>query len=81
MSRTDNVYTRTLARAVEIAGGVEALARFLGSSPAEIRKWASGESNAPMPIFLAMVDVVAANSLTPVALTNLPPARFRRSSY
>jgi hypothetical protein len=33
-----------------------------------------------MPIFLALVDVVAANALTPTALENLPLARARRSS-
>lgn len=81
MVRRDNVYTRTLARAVEVAGGVDILARFLGSTPAEIAKWSTGESNPPMPIFLAMVDIVAANALTPIALSNLPAARVRRSSH
>jgi hypothetical protein len=75
-----NVYRRTLARAIEIAGSQENLARFLASTPAEIAKWSSGESAPPMPIFLAMVDVVAANALTPIALENLPAARARRSS-
>jgi DNA-binding transcriptional regulator YdaS (Cro superfamily) len=75
------VYKRTLARAVEIAGDEQRLAQFLGSTPAELRKWASGESNPPMPFFLAMVDVVVANALTPAALTNLPAARARRSSF
>jgi hypothetical protein len=81
MAERNNVYTRTLARAVEIANGADKLARFLGSTPAEIAKWGTGESNPPMPIFLAMVDIVAANALTPVALTNLPAARVRRSSH
>lgn len=81
MNRTQsNVYRRTLARAIEVAGGQEKLASFLGSSPTELKKWASGETNPPMPIFLAMVDVVAANALTPIALTNLPAARARRST-
>jgi hypothetical protein len=80
MRPKDTVYTRTLARAIEIAEGAEQLARFLGSTPAEIAKWASGESNPPMPLFLAIVDVVAANALAPVALENLPLARARRSS-
>ena len=74
------VYTRTLARALEIAGGVEELAAFLASTPAEIGTWSTGVSNPPMPIFLALVDVVAANALTPTALENLPIARARRSS-
>ena len=74
------VYTRVLARAVEIAGSPEALGEFLGSSPGEIDKWCTGASNPPMPIFLAMVDIAAANALTPAALENLPVARARRSS-
>ena len=80
MRPRDTVYTRTLARAIEIAEGVEQLARFLGSTPSEITKWASGESNPPMPLFFAIVDVVSANALAPVALENLPLARARRSS-
>lgn len=74
------VYTRTLVRAVEIAGGVEELGAFLASTPAEIATWSTGVSNPPMPIFLALVDVVAANALTPTALENLPIARRRRSA-
>lgn len=78
--KESTVYTRVLARAIEIAGSVEALAGFLASTPAEIGTWATGKSNAPMPIFLAMVDIVAANALTPTALENLPAARARLSN-
>ncbi|HVL36318.1 MAG TPA: hypothetical protein VM489_11670 [Burkholderiales bacterium] len=77
--RKESVYTRSLARAIEIAGGVEPLADFLGCSAGDVRRWTSGESHAPMPIFLAMVDILAANALTPVALENLPAARARLS--
>lgn len=75
------VYRRTLARAIEIAGGEEALARFLACTPGEIAKWTTGESNPPMPFFLAMVDIAAANALTATALENLPAARARRSTW
>jgi len=75
------VYRRTLARATEIAGGPENLARFLACTPAEIAKWSTGETNPPMPFFLAMVDIAAANALTPEALENLPAARARRSTW
>ena len=75
------VYRRTLARAIEIAGSVETLASFLACTPREIGKWLTGESNPPMPFFLAMVDIAAANALTPAALENLPAARARRSSW
>lgn len=74
------VYRRTLARAIEIAGSVDTLASFLACTPGEIGKWLSGESNPPMPFFLAMVDITAANALTAAALENLPAARARRSS-
>lgn len=75
-----SVYTRALARAIEIARTPEELAAFLGSSPGEVQKWASGDANPPMPIFLAIVDVLAANALTGSALENLPGVRARRSS-
>ena len=77
--KASTVYTRVLTRSIEIAGSREVLAEFLASSPAELETWASGVTNPPMPIFLAMVDVVAANALTPAALDNLPLARARRS--
>ena len=78
--RQSTVYTRALRRAIEIADGEDNLARFLGSTAPEIGRWASGETNPPMPIFLAIVDVVAANALTTLALENLPAARARLSS-
>ena len=82
VKRTEpTVYRRTLARAIEIAGSQENLARFLACTPAEIGKWSSGATNPPMPIFLAMVDIAAANALTPAALENLPAARARRSTW
>jgi hypothetical protein len=75
-----SVYTRALGRAIEIAGTPEDLAAFLGSSLKEVRTWASGEAIPPAPIFLAIVDILAANALTPSAFENLPSARARRSS-
>lgn len=78
--KPSTVYTRALLRAIEIAGGPDALGAFLGSSPREVETWSRGETYPPMPIFLAIVDIVAANALTPVALENLPIARARRSS-
>ena len=78
--KPSTVYTRALLRAIEIAGSAEALAAFLGSSAREVETWARGETCPPMPLFLAIVDIVAANALTPAALGNLPIARARRSS-
>jgi hypothetical protein len=72
MDRTEpTVHRRTLARAVEIAGTDEKLARFLRLPLAELQKWARGEAELPTAVFLALVDIVASNSLTPAALSNL----------
>lgn len=78
--KSSTVYTRALLRAIEIAGSPDALAAFLGSSPRELDTWTRGETYPPMPIFLAVVDIVAANALTRSALENLPVGRARRSS-
>ena len=72
MNRTEpTVYRRTLARAVEIAGSDDKLARFLRLPLGDLQKWARGEADPPSQVFLALVDIVASNSLTPAALGNL----------
>lgn len=78
--KASTVYTRALTRAIEIAGTADALAAFLGSSSKEVEMWARGETCPPMPLFLAVVDILAGNTLTATALENLPAARARRSS-
>lgn len=65
------VLRRTLARATEIAGTDEKLAKFLDVPVGDIRAWASGEADPPLPFFLALMDIVAANFLSPAALKNL----------
>jgi hypothetical protein len=77
--KSSTVYTRALLRAIEIAGSAEDLAAFLGSSARDVSTWSRGEAYPPMPIFMAIVDIVAANALTPAALENLPLARAPRS--
>lgn len=78
--KASTVYTRAIVRAIEIAGSADALAAFLGGSSRDVNTWSRGEAYPPMPIFMAIVDIVAANALTPAALANLPLARARRSS-
>jgi DNA-binding transcriptional regulator YdaS (Cro superfamily) len=78
--KSSTVYTRAILRAIEIAGSPDALAAFLGSSSRDVNTWSRGEAYPPMPIFMAIVDIVAANALTPAALENLPIARARRSN-
>jgi hypothetical protein len=72
MDRTEpTVYRRTLARAVEIAGSEDKLARFLRLPLADLQAWRRGEADPPSQVFLALVDIVASNALSPAALTNL----------
>ena len=64
-------YTRTIGRAIEVAGSEQKLARFLGYPEVMLRDWACGAAAPPPEIFLALVDIVAANHLAPAALKNL----------
>jgi DNA-binding transcriptional regulator YdaS (Cro superfamily) len=64
-------YTRTIERAIQVAGDAHKLAQFLGYPEAVLRDWACGAANPPPEIFLALVDIVAANHLAPAALENL----------
>jgi DNA-binding transcriptional regulator YdaS (Cro superfamily) len=52
------VYARTLHRACEVLGGVDALARHLGVSAAAVTHWIGGVEQPPIDAFLAAVDVV-----------------------
>jgi DNA-binding transcriptional regulator YdaS (Cro superfamily) len=65
------VHRRTLGRAIEIAGGDEKLALFLGVPLAELKRWHAGEADLPAKMFLALVDIVSSNALAPAALRNL----------
>jgi hypothetical protein len=69
------VSRRTLARAIEIAGSDRKLATFLQLELADIRSWASGTATPPTNVFLALMDIVAANALTPAALRTLKSGR------
>jgi hypothetical protein len=52
------VYARTLHRACEVLGGVEATSRHLGVSAAALTRWIGGVEPPPLEVFLAAVDVV-----------------------
>ena len=62
---------RTLGRAIDIAGSVEALAAFLGLSLLDVAEWTAGRKPLPTAVFLALVDIVSANRLVANALANL----------
>ena len=52
------VYARTLHRACEMLGGVDALARQLNVSEATLTRWIGGLEQPPLDKFLAAVDIV-----------------------
>jgi DNA-binding transcriptional regulator YdaS (Cro superfamily) len=69
------VKRRTLGRALEVAGDARKLAQFLGLALDELQDWIAGRAEVPMAVFLAMIDIVAANSLTPASLVSLQRMR------
>ena len=52
------VYARTLHRACELLGGLDALSRHLGVPAATIARWIGGIEEPPVEVFLAAVDIV-----------------------
>jgi hypothetical protein len=56
--RRDTVYARTLLRACEVLGGLDAAARHFGVPAATIARWIEGAEPPPLEVFLAAVDVV-----------------------
>ena len=53
-----SVYSRTLQKAAEAAGGQKKLARVLRVPLAELEKWIADKGEPPMAIFLKAVDLV-----------------------
>jgi hypothetical protein len=52
------VYARTLHRACEMLGGLDALSRHLGVPAATLARWIGGGEPPPLEVFLKAVDVV-----------------------
>ena len=52
------VFARTLHRACEVLGGLDALSRHLDVPAASLTRWIDGSEQPPLEIFLAAVDVV-----------------------
>ena len=52
------VYARTLHRACEIVGGIDALSRQLGVPAPALTRWIGGLEQPPTDKFLAAVDIV-----------------------
>jgi len=53
-----SVYSRTLQRAAETAGGQKKLARQLRVPLGELEKWIADKDEPPMAVFLKAVDLV-----------------------
>lgn len=69
-----HVYSQTLRRAAEIAGGVHALSKRLGLSQSELLRWMGGIHRAPDDVFLRAVDIIAAHSLAEMSKPDSPVA-------
>ena len=52
------VYARTLHRACEVLGGIEALSRHLDVPIPALTRWIGGVEDPPLNVFLKAVDVV-----------------------
>ena len=53
-----SVYSRTLQKAAEAAGGQKKLARVLRVPLMELEKWIADKDEPPMAVFLKAVDMV-----------------------
>jgi DNA-binding transcriptional regulator YdaS (Cro superfamily) len=52
------VYQRTVHRACEVLGGLDATSRHLGVPAAALTRWIGGVEQPPTDVFLKAVDVV-----------------------
>jgi len=52
------VYSRTLLKAAQLAGGPQKLARKLRVPIADLHKWLGGSDAPPIAVFLKAVDLV-----------------------
>lgn len=56
---TPTPQTRTLMRALEVAGSAERLAQYLGCDKAQLARWITGDELAPSSIYLQALDLVS----------------------
>ena len=61
---TENAQTRTLRRALEIAGSAERLAELLACDAAKLPHWLSGEQQTPSDVYLRALDVVSGDRVS-----------------
>lgn len=58
----DTPYTRTLHRAADVCGSVEALAHKLAVSVESLSKWLEGHIPPPLEVYFRALDIVANGS-------------------
>ena len=63
----DTTYTRTLRRAIQVAGSEAKLAEQLRTSTEVLRKWVSGELQPPSKVYLAALDLLTRSVTKPLA--------------
>lgn len=61
------VYARTVRRAAEIVGGIEALSAQLGVHPGILEGWMAGTNPVPQDIFFRAVDIVVADDVNQIS--------------
>jgi DNA-binding transcriptional regulator YiaG len=65
----DTTYTRTLRKAIAVAGSEAKLAEVLHTSKEVLRKWLSGELQPPSKVYFAALDMVTRSVQRPVPKT------------
>jgi hypothetical protein len=62
-----SVYSRTMQKAAQLAGGPKKLARYLRVPIADLERWIAGKGEPPMQSFLRAVDLVLEETPSPAA--------------
>lgn len=62
-----SVYSRTMQKAAQLAGGEKKLARYLRVPMADLLKWMAGQDTPPTQVFLKAVDLVLEETSPPPA--------------
>ena len=55
----ETVYSRTTRKALEAAGGLEALSDAVGCPLAEVERWLAGSQVPPDKVFLSLLEIVS----------------------
>lgn len=56
-------YMRAVARAAEMMGGYEQLARRIGAKSEDVMSWASGAAEPPPAAFVAVTDILLGDTV------------------